>query len=207
MRSLNFTWASRGRKTVVLSGTSMTGADAPAFEKTFHPQALHSHKSGRRCARRHVSSRLRAAAHRRIRARKRAAMGAVERGEPRYRQTKTCLTAVGPARCAGGSKARERRAERMRRMEPASGRPRRRGRGRDARRAGGRRRRGATPRRAFCARGESRRSDVRVGGPSCGPLLRLYRASPPARAAYPPDSRPGSAPARARRSFVPRPPA
>jgi hypothetical protein len=59
-----------------------------------------------------------------------------------------------------------------------------------------------TPRRVFCERGESRGSDVRVSGPGCGPLLQLSRASSPARAACPPDSRPGSAPARARRSLV-----
>jgi hypothetical protein len=67
----------------------------------------------------------------------------------------------------------------------------------------GARRRGATSRRVFCERGESRGSDVRVIGPSCGPLLQLHRASAPARAAYPPDSRPGSAPARAGLSLVP----
>jgi hypothetical protein len=56
--------------------------------------------------------------------RTRAAVRAVERGEPRYRQTKTCSTAARPAGRAGGPNARERRAERMRRMQGARGRPR-----------------------------------------------------------------------------------
>jgi hypothetical protein len=67
-----------------------------------------------------------------------AVIRAVERGQSRYRHTKSRTTKLRPARWAGGPKARERRAERMRRMQGASGRLRRSGRGQVARRARGR---------------------------------------------------------------------
>jgi hypothetical protein len=122
MKSLGSTWVSRRRPIVILSATGIASADASAFETTSHLRALRSHGSCWRCAQRGVSSRLPAAARRRISARKRAAKRAVERGEPRCRQTKTCSTAARPASRAGGPKARERRAERMWRMEMARGR-------------------------------------------------------------------------------------
>jgi hypothetical protein len=68
MKSLNFTRASRGRKTVVLSGTSMTGAEAPALEEPSLPDALHSQNSCGKCARCRGSSGLRGATRHRIRA-------------------------------------------------------------------------------------------------------------------------------------------
>jgi hypothetical protein len=125
MKSLGSTWVSRRRPIIILSAAGIASAAASALETTFHPPALHSHESCRRCARRRVSSRLRAAARRCIRARKRSAIRALEKGQPRYRQTMSCSTAVGPARWAGGTRARKRRAERMRRMEMARGRVRR----------------------------------------------------------------------------------
>jgi hypothetical protein len=123
MKSLGSTWVDRRRPIVILSATGIASADASGFEKTFHPPALHSRESCWRCARRRVSSRLLAAARRRIRARKRIPICAVERVKPRYRQTKTGSTAARPAGRADGPKAQERRAERMRRMQGSSGRP------------------------------------------------------------------------------------
>jgi hypothetical protein len=201
MRSLNFTWASRGRRAVVLSGTSITGAGAPALEEPCLPGALHSHNSCGNCARCRGSSGLRGAIRHRS-ARTCAVIRAVERGKSRYRPTKSDTTAPRPASRADGSKVWERRAERMRRMPAASGRPRRSGRARGARRAGGRTetRRDAAE-SVLRARGVARlrRPRRRPKLPVAIPALSRVVAGA---AVCPPGSRPGAAPARARRSLV-----
>jgi hypothetical protein len=201
MTSLAYTCASRECSTVALPGADVAGTDAPALEETSHPRALHSQESCRRCARRRGSPGLRDAIRHRIRAhvcrhtRRREEMVTLWPYDIAHEgtQARGLSWRVGSAGAARGADAAD---------EMASGRPRRSGRGQDARRAVGARRRGAIPRRVFCERGESRGSDVRVSGPSCGPLLQLSRASSLARAVYPPDSLPGSAPGRARRSLV-----